>query len=476
MAYQVDRSAQKEARAAKREERRKKRQSAKGDRGAEDDVARDQMNKAIEEEASKKAPAKKKKTPRRRRSTPKNILPAEPPKIEEDPENDEPIEETTVENAGPEEDPTEKEESPEPDTPDDSGDAESEESASVEDTDDAPEESPEEPERIQADDQDPPGNTENTEEPPKSTKLRDLEEESDADEGILSKKCPRCGKVFVPFPGDENRLENGEPLCYDCESIAVMAEMSGDRCLIIHTGEQEGVEYVDAPDGPLKDRKGRTEPEDIEDDGSDDIEPEPEPPEEPEKEEPKEEPPKTNIADPYEGLDPFRRRMYEAIDAIKEKKAKSKKKDKPKTKKKDKMDPDSLSEKFRRWKLINFEGYVKLRTLDRDENSGEFVSEMVLLKRSQLPKEAVQCTGEKSTYCVDKIKDSEWYIGCHYRNMALLEYQFTASDAALYMQSNKIDNALAVNWTQSKQKDPTKMIIVMGVVLVVALVVVTRFM
>lgn len=136
----------------------------------------------------------------------------------------------------------------------------------------------------------------------------------------------------------------------------------------------------------------------------------------------------------------------------------------------DDVDPDSLGERFRRWKLCTFHGYVKLRTLSRASN-GEYKMETTLVKFKDLPRDAVACTREKGFYCLDKIGNSDWYYRTHYKNLGLRESQFTASDACLYMQSNKMDNALTVNWTESAHRDFTKFVIYGGIALAVILVI-----
>lgn len=138
-----------------------------------------------------------------------------------------------------------------------------------------------------------------------------------------------------------------------------------------------------------------------------------------------------------------------------------KKEKKPKEKKEKPYDPDSLSERWRRWKLIHQENYVELRTLSRDNKTGEYLCETTLVKWADLPRTAVHCTGENHVYCDDKIKPTEWYAVTHAQ--AQYNYdrdQFTASDAALYMMSNKIDNALATHWTELSHIDWKKIIIV----------------
>ena len=147
---------------------------------------------------------------------------------------------------------------------------------------------------------------------------------------------------------------------------------------------------------------------------------------------------------------------------------------KKKPSKDDNVDPDSFKERLRRWYLVTFKNYVRLRTLSRNNRTGEFIQETTLVKKKDLPHDAVQCTGERGFYCLDLIKDSDWYVRNHYKNMGLKEYQFTASDACLYMQSNKIDNALAVNWTERANVDMLKIVMIVGVVLVIGLIVVMR--
>lgn len=137
-------------------------------------------------------------------------------------------------------------------------------------------------------------------------------------------------------------------------------------------------------------------------------------------------------------------------------------------------DPDSFHERFRRWKLIRNEGYVILKTFSRDAHE-EYHLESTLVKMEDLPKDAVQVTNEKHTYCLDLVKTSKWYLETHtdpYEEY--YESQFTASDAALYMMSNKIDNALAIRWTELSHVDYKKYMIIAGAVLFVILFMIMR--
>ena len=135
---------------------------------------------------------------------------------------------------------------------------------------------------------------------------------------------------------------------------------------------------------------------------------------------------------------------------------------------------DSIHERWRRWKLIRNEGYVKLKVLSRTPDE-EYFLETTLVKFEDLPKDAVQVTNEKHTYCLDTIKTSEWYFKEHFDpNENFYESQFTASDAALYMTSNKIDNALAIKWTEFSHVDYKKYLILGVAVLAVVLFIFMR--
>ena len=122
-------------------------------------------------------------------------------------------------------------------------------------------------------------------------------------------------------------------------------------------------------------------------------------------------------------------------------------------------DPDSFVESLKRWWKLHH-GYVILRTLSRDDNSGDFLLETDICKKSDLPKGAVQCTGERGVWCLDTIKTSRWYLESRYNpNVSYYEAQFKASDAALYMESNIIDNALSIKWTDFSHIDWKKIIL-----------------
>lgn len=134
-------------------------------------------------------------------------------------------------------------------------------------------------------------------------------------------------------------------------------------------------------------------------------------------------------------------------------------------------DPDSLSERWRRMRLIR-EGYVVLKTLSRDDKTGDFLLDTTLIKRTDLPIAAVAVTNEKRIYCLDTIKTSAWYQENRPKIDDPFEAQFTARDGFLHMNTNKYDNAMAVKWSDTKQIDYKKFLLpIAGGIVVVLLII-----
>ena len=145
-----------------------------------------------------------------------------------------------------------------------------------------------------------------------------------------------------------------------------------------------------------------------------------------------------------------------------------------KTKDKIVDDPDSFRERWRRARLLRH-GHVILRTLTRDPETGDFVRESTIVRKEDLPVMAVQCTNEKNIYCLDMVKTSEWYQETRDAlDFNEFEAQFTASDAALYMLSNKIDNALITKWTDFSHIDIKKIVLPIAAVVCIIIFFVIR--
>ena len=132
-------------------------------------------------------------------------------------------------------------------------------------------------------------------------------------------------------------------------------------------------------------------------------------------------------------------------------------------------DPDTLGQRFRRWIKLRFKGYVIFKTLSRDPRNGDMILRTDIVKKKDLPKDAVQCTNESGTYCLDTIKTSSWYAESRFNGYQPNEFeaQFKASDACLYMESTVFDNALSVHWTDWSHIDIKKVMIIAFIVLCV---------
>lgn len=135
------------------------------------------------------------------------------------------------------------------------------------------------------------------------------------------------------------------------------------------------------------------------------------------------------------------------------------------------MEELSQFQKFKRslgrWYKTRFKGYVILRTysefpIDEDGYTPEPYDcklEYKLIKKSELPPEAVHCTGEPYIYCLDTVK----------RRYQMHDRGFGALDANLYMEFNGFDDALSTKWTDFSHFDMKKGLILAGIVLAVAI-------
>ena len=121
-----------------------------------------------------------------------------------------------------------------------------------------------------------------------------------------------------------------------------------------------------------------------------------------------------------------------------------------------------------RWYKTRFKGYVILVTysefpIDEDgytEEPYDCMVEYRLIKKSELPAEAVHCTGQPYYYCLDTVK----------RRYKMHDRGFGALDANLYMEFDGFEDALSSKWTDFNHIDMKKFMIISGIVLAVAIV------
>lgn len=165
-------------------------------------------------------------------------------------------------------------------------------------------------------------------------------------------------------------------------------------------------------------------------------------------------------------------------------KAKDKVKDKTKREKKPK-EPKPEKEPWdgygigiwpniKRWWYTRMMGYVILRTFDvfwdasnpkKDDMPYDCSLSHKLIRKKDLPPEAVHCTGEPHTFSIDK---------------AQIRYEFhdegfRATDAWLYLEFNGFDDCLSKKWTEIDHINPTKLMFILGAI-AVGIVVVVMFL
>ena len=281
-----------------------------------------------------------------------------------------------------------------------------------------------------------------------------------------SKLCPGCGyEIDVPVKVD------GITYCLRCAADlrgqpAVPSEATG---LELETERvMPGIEEPDSEED--EDVEEDEEDEDVEEDEeetplSNDVQPPSN-----EDEDAGHETPSNDVQPPSDGEEPKDKVSDILVDDAKEEVKSTIRSKKKKARDALVSDPDSLSERWRRMRLIR-EGHVILKTLSRDEKTGDFLLDTTLIKKTDLPIGAVAVTNENHTYCLDTIKTSPWYQENRPKVADPCEAQFTARDAFLHMSTNKYDNAMAVRWTDNKQIDYKKFVLpIVGGIAVVLLI------
>ena len=121
-----------------------------------------------------------------------------------------------------------------------------------------------------------------------------------------------------------------------------------------------------------------------------------------------------------------------------------------------KLTNKTFPERMKIKRLVKSGRWVILRTLDFDDAKGQYLLTESLIKKRELPERAVHCTGEDGYYCLDKIN----------RTYSDHDNGFGALDGFLYMDSNKINDAMAVKWSSMSHIDATKL----GMIILVAVV------
>lgn len=121
---------------------------------------------------------------------------------------------------------------------------------------------------------------------------------------------------------------------------------------------------------------------------------------------------------------------------------------------------------LRRWYLTRFKDHVILRTYSEfplnEDGACDYPYDCKLeyrcIPKSELPKEAVHCTGEKYVYSLDTV----------HRRYMIHDRGFGATDACLYMEFDGFQDALTSKWTDFSHFDMKKFLIIAAIIFGVA--------
>ena len=114
-----------------------------------------------------------------------------------------------------------------------------------------------------------------------------------------------------------------------------------------------------------------------------------------------------------------------------------------------------------------FLGKVLLKHIQRDPETGGYKIIIEETTRKELPIEAVHITGTSNQFAIDEIGIKHPYN--------VIDNGFTAIDLNLWLESNVINDALALKWDGLQGLDAKK-ISIMAIIGVVAVIIIYIFM
>lgn len=115
--------------------------------------------------------------------------------------------------------------------------------------------------------------------------------------------------------------------------------------------------------------------------------------------------------------------------------------------------PYSWRSRLVRWFLLTFRGYVKYITTMYDTKIDEIRYDLDIIKKKDLPKEAVHVTKQKKTYHLDMDLPIRGFD-------ATKDYGFTASSAFNYMKNNAMSDAMVYDTDSFKPEiDKSKLLL-----------------
>lgn len=114
------------------------------------------------------------------------------------------------------------------------------------------------------------------------------------------------------------------------------------------------------------------------------------------------------------------------------------------------------------WRVHLLGKNVLLKTISMDPETGGYRIDITETTLSELPVEAVHQTGDKTSWVIDTVKTKR-----PYNNQ---ENGFSAIDLNLWLESNEINDALALKWNGLQGLNSRKMGIVIAGVVILAVV------
>lgn len=131
------------------------------------------------------------------------------------------------------------------------------------------------------------------------------------------------------------------------------------------------------------------------------------------------------------------------------------------------LEKPKITQRIGRFLRMFFLGKVLLKHIQRDPDTGGYKIIIEETTRRELPIEAVHITGTSNQFAIDEIGVKHPYN--------VIDNGFSAIDLNLWLESNVINDALALKWDGLQGLDAKK-VSVMAIIGVVAVIIIYIFM
>lgn len=120
---------------------------------------------------------------------------------------------------------------------------------------------------------------------------------------------------------------------------------------------------------------------------------------------------------------------------------------------------NSYRARFKRWFYLQYRGYVYYITTMYDAPNDQYLYDLDIVPRKDVPDDAVHVTNEKKTYHLDLDHRKRGFD-------ATLDNGFTAHDAYMYIRCTKIDEAMKIDLDGKPDVDYKKIALIVGAVFI----------